>query len=237
MAVTSTVLPAAATAQRVAGTLRARRLVRDGTGAPVPSPPLAVLLDRDGTLVHDVPYNKDPALVVPLPGVRRGLDRLRAHGIRLAIVSNQSGVARGLLTQDDVAAVMAGTRDLLGPIDDVRWCPHGPDDGCTCRKPAPGLLLEAATTLGVDPLRCALIGDIGADVEAAAAAGMRGILVPTPATRPGEVADARERAATFSDAVDLLLAGAPDLPAPSALRAAHAERREIQAPQPAEAVA
>jgi HAD superfamily hydrolase (TIGR01662 family) len=237
MALTSAVLPAAATAHRLAGTLRARRLVRDGACAPVPSPPLAVLLDRDGTLVHDVPYNKDPALVLPLPGVRRGLDRLRAHGIRLAIVSNQSGVARGLLAEDDVAAVMARTRERLGPIDDIRWCPHGPDDGCACRKPAPGLLIDAAAALGIDPLRCALIGDIGADVEAAAAAGMRGILVPTPATRPREIANAGERAATFSDAVDLLLAGAPDLPAPGALRAAPAGRRETPAPRPAEAVA
>jgi HAD superfamily hydrolase (TIGR01662 family) len=233
MALTSAVLPVAATAHHVAGTLRARRLMRDGAGAPVPSPPLAVLLDRDGTLVHDVPYNKDPALVLPLPGVRRGLDRLRTHGIRLAIVSNQSGIARGLLAEDDVAAIMAGTCEWLGPIDDVRWCPHGPDDGCACRKPAPGMLLDAAAALGVDPLRCALIGDIGADVEAAAAAGMRGILVPTAATRSREIADAAERAATFSDAVDLLLAGAPDLRA----RGARAERRETPAPRPAEAAA
>jgi HAD superfamily hydrolase (TIGR01662 family) len=209
MALTSAVLPAAAVAHRAAGALRARRLVRDGAGAPVPAPPLAVLLDRDGTLVHDVPYNKDPALVLPLPGVRRALDRLRAHGVRLAIVSNQSGVARGLVTEGDVAAVMARTCERLGPIDAVRWCPHGPDDGCACRKPAPGLLLDAAAALDVDPLRCALIGDIGADVEAAAAAGMRGILVPTPVTRPAEVAAASERSATFSDAVDLLLADAP----------------------------
>jgi histidinol-phosphate phosphatase family protein len=237
MVITSTVLPATATAQRVTGTLRARRLARDGARAPVASPPLAVLLDRDGTLVHDIPYNKDPALVLPLPGVRQGLDRLRAHGIRLAIVSNQSGVARGLLTEDDVAAVMAGTREWLGPIDDVRWCPHGPGDGCACRKPAPGLLLGAAAALGVDPLRCALIGDIGADIEAAAAAGMRGILVPTAATRPREIADAGERAATFADAVDLLLAGAPDLPAAGALRTVRAERRDTPAPLSAKAVA
>jgi len=209
MALTSAVLPAVATAHRGAGTLRARRILRAGTGAPVPAPPLAVLLDRDGTLVHDVPYNNDPALVLPLPGVRRALDRLRAHGVRLAIVSNQSGVARGLLADRDVAAVMARTVQRLGPIDDVRWCPHGPDDGCGCRKPAPGLLLDAAAALGVDPLRCALIGDIGTDIQAAAAAGMRGILVPTAVTEPTETAAATECAATFCEAVDLLLTGAP----------------------------
>jgi histidinol-phosphate phosphatase family protein len=230
MALTSAVLPATATAHRLAGTVRARRIVRDGVGAPVPAPPLAVLLDRDGTLVHDVPYNKDPALVVPLPGVRRALDRLRAHGVRLAIVSNQSGIARDLLADGDVAAVMARAREWLGPIDDVRWCPHGPDDGCACRKPAPGLLLDAAAALGVDPVRCALIGDIGADVEAAAAAGMRGILVPTAVTDPVEIAAATECAATFSDAVDLLLAGAR---APDACIA----DREASPARPAEAVA
>ncbi len=213
MALTSALLPAAATAHRAAGTLRAHRILRNDTGAPAPAPPLAVLLDRDGTLVHDVPYNKDPALVLPLPGVRRALDRLRAHGIRLAIVSNQSGVARGLLADHDVAAVMARTVARLGPIDDVRWCSHGPDDGCACRKPAPGMLLDAAAALGVDPLRCALIGDIGADVQAATAAGMRGILVPTAVTKPAEIAAAAECAATFAGAVDLLLAGVPASPA------------------------
>ena len=198
MALTSAVLPAAATAHRAAGTLRAHRIVRDSARAPVPAPPLAVLLDRDGTLVHDVPYNKDPALVLPLPGARQALDRLRAHGIRLAIVSNQSGIARGLLDERDVADVMLSTVQWLGPIDDVRWCPHGPAEGCACRKPAPGMLRDAAAALGVDPLRCALIGDIGADVEAAAAAGMRGVLVPTAATEPAEIATAAECVTTLS---------------------------------------
>jgi HAD superfamily hydrolase (TIGR01662 family) len=171
----------------------------------VPAPPLAVLLDRDGTLIHDVPYNGDPGLVLPQAGVRRSLDRLRARGILLGIVSNQSGIARGLLSADQVAAVTLRTVELLGPFDDVRWCPHAEADGCACRKPAPGLLLAAAEQLGVDPLRCAMIGDIGADMGAARAAGMRGILVPTAATRREEVTAAPERAASFARAVELLL--------------------------------
>jgi HAD superfamily hydrolase (TIGR01662 family) len=204
MALTSAVLPAAATVYRVRGLARARRLARAGDG-PVPTPPLAVLLDRDGTLIHDVPYNGDPGLVLPLAGVRRSLDRLRARGIRLGIVSNQSGIGRGLLTADQVAAVTLRTVERLGPFDDVRWCPHTEAEGCACRKPAPGLLLAAAEQMGVDPLRCAMIGDIGADMGAARAAGMRGILVPTAATRPEEVAAAPERAASFAQAVELLL--------------------------------
>jgi HAD superfamily hydrolase (TIGR01662 family) len=204
MAMTSAALPTAATAHRVRGTLRARRLARTG-GGPVPAAPLAVLLDRDGTLVHDVPYNGDPDLVRPMRDAPRTLDRLRARGIRLAIVSNQSGIGRGRLSTGQAEAVMQRTVDLLGPFDDVRWCPHVDADRCACRKPAPGLLLAAAEALGVDPLRCAVIGDIGTDVDAARAAGMRSVLVPTRVTRPQEIAAAPERARTLAAAVELLL--------------------------------
>jgi HAD superfamily hydrolase (TIGR01662 family) len=165
----------------------------------------AVLCDRDGTLIVDVPYNDEPALVQPLPTVRRGLDRLRAAGVAVGIVSNQSGVARGRLSEGDVARVMARVDDLLGPFAVVVWCPHGPDHACECRKPAPGLVHQAAARLGVDAARCAVVGDIGADVEAARAAGARGVLVPNVRTRPAEVAAAPEVAATFAEAVDMLL--------------------------------
>ncbi|MCW2996834.1 MAG: putative D,D-heptose 1,7-bisphosphate phosphatase, partial [Solirubrobacterales bacterium] len=208
MALTSTVLPIAATAHRTAGEVRARRLIRH-TGAPVPDPPLAVLLDRDGTLVHDVPYNGDPARVQPLPTVAEALDRLRGAGIRLGLVSNQSGIGLGLLTAEQVAAVTARVVQLLGPFDRVDWCPHTAQDGCRCRKPRPGMLLQTAHAIGVDPLRCAMVGDIGADMDAARAAGMRGILVPTAVTRTAQVRAAAERAATLMGAVDLLLAVAP----------------------------
>lgn len=110
----------------------------------------------------------------------------------IGVVSNQSGVARGLLTQSQVTAVNRRVEDLLGPVATWAVCPHAPEDGCECRKPKPGLVLEAAARLGVAPDRCVLVGDIGADVEAARAAGARGILVPTPATLPEEVAAAAE---------------------------------------------
>jgi histidinol-phosphate phosphatase family protein len=183
--------------------------------APRPAPtPDAVLFDRDGTLVVDVPYNGDPEQVVPVPGARPALDRLRAAGVRLAVVSNQSGVARGLLTSDQVAAVNARVAELLGPFEAVLVCEHGPDDGCGCRKPRPGLVLEAADRLGVDPTRCVLVGDIGADVEAARAAGARPLLVPTAVTRPDEVAAAPEVVADLATAVDLVL-GARSAPPPA----------------------
>ena len=102
---------------------------------------------------------------------------------------------------------MARLDELLGPFDTVQWCPHGPDDGCPCRKPAPGMVKTACAELGVDPARCVVIGDIGADVEAAAAAGAVGILVPTPVTRRQEVAAAPRVAATLAEAVDDVLGG------------------------------
>ncbi|WP_193582022.1 HAD-IIIA family hydrolase [Streptomyces mobaraensis] len=170
--------------------------------------PAAVLFDRDGTLVRDVPYNGDPARVVPAPGARQAVSLLRALGVPLGVISNQSGVARGLLTLAQVDRVNARVERLLGRFDVWAVCPHGPDDGCPCRKPAPGLVLTAARTLGVDPEECVVIGDIGGDMDAAAAAGASGVLVPTRATRLEEVA----RAACW----------APDLPA--AVRIALARR-------------
>lgn len=168
--------------------------------------PRAVLFDRDGTLVHDVAYNGDPDLVRPVAGAREALDRLRTAGVAVGVVTNQSGVARGLLTLAQVDAVNDRVEQLLGPFDTWQVCAHGEGDGCGCRKPAPGMVLAAARELRVEPRRCAVVGDIGRDVDAAAAAGARGVLVPTPLTLPAEVAAAAEVVPTLSDAVDLLLA-------------------------------
>jgi D-glycero-D-manno-heptose 1,7-bisphosphate phosphatase len=172
----------------------------------------AVLFDRDGTLVVDVPYNGDPGRVQPVPGARAALERLRAAGVPTAVVSNQSGVARGLLTLEQVAAVNARVEELLGPFDAVVVCEHGPDDGCHCRKPQPGLVLEAARRLGVDPSRCVLVGDIGSDVAAARAAGAQPVLVPTAVTRPEEVADAPVVVDDLAAAVELVLDASPAPP-------------------------
>ena len=169
--------------------------------------PALVLFDRDGTLVRDFPYNGDPAWIRPVDGAREALDRLRAHGIRVGVVMNQSAVARGLITVVHVEACNARLTELLGPFDTVQVCPHGPDEGCACRKPAPGMVLAACAELGVDAARCVVVGDVAADVEAATAAGAAGILVPTPATRRQEVATAARRADDLAQAVDDVLAG------------------------------
>ena len=173
----------------------------------VASPPRAVLFDRDGTLVHDVPYNGDPALVRPVPGAVRALQRLRDAGLRIALVTNQSGIARGLLTAAAVGAVNDELQRQVGRFDAVAVCPHAPEEGCGCRKPAPGLVLQAAAALGVRPDETVVIGDIGADVGAAAAAGARSILVPTPVTRREEVEEAPLVAPDLDAAVDLVLGG------------------------------
>lgn len=165
----------------------------------------AVLFDRDGTLVADVPYNGDPDRVVPMPGARAAVDRLRAASLRLGVVSNQSGVARGLLTRAQVALVNRRVEQLLGPFDTWQVCPHADADGCRCRKPAPGLVTAAARALGTEPARCVVVGDIGDDMVAAGAAGADGILVPTPVTRRDEMAAAPAVAGDLRQAVDMIL--------------------------------
>ena len=175
------------------------------TAAPV----RAVLFDRDGTLVHDVPYNGDPALVRLVTGARRAVQRLRDAGLRVGLVTNQSGIARGLLTPAAVRAVNDELQRQVGAFDAVEVCPHGPQEGCGCRKPEPGLVLRAAGALGLRPDETVVIGDVGADVGAAAAAGARSILVPTPATRPQEVEQAPLVAPDLCAAVDLVLGGLP----------------------------
>jgi histidinol-phosphate phosphatase family protein len=200
MAVTSALIPPVAVAHRVRGSLAARR------AEPLGTPGFAILFDRDGTLVHDVPYNGDPALVEPVPGALAAVTRLRAGGVPLGVVTNQSGIGRGTVTRSQVDSVNARVEELLGPFDTWQLCPHTPDAGCECRKPRPGLVLAAAAALGVSPARCVVIGDIGADVAAARAAGARGVLVPTPVTRPEEVRAADVVAPDLRTAVDLALA-------------------------------
>ncbi|MCP2263061.1 HAD-IIIA family hydrolase [Promicromonospora thailandica] len=203
MIVTSVLIPVAAVAHRVRGAWRWRQ----GLGRTVPPWPLpvrAVLFDRDGTLVRDVPYNGDPDAVEPLPGARRVLDGFRADGLFVGVVSNQSGIGRGMLTGAQVDAVDRRIRRLLGRFDTWQRCPHAPEQGCSCRKPEPGLVLRAADDLGVLPAECLVVGDIGSDVGAAVAAGARTVLVPTEVTRTEELTRAPAVAATLDEVVTLL---------------------------------
>ena len=103
---------------------------------------------------------------------------------RLGVVTNQSGVARGLFSREQLRAVHARLCELLGPFDVIVACPHDDEDGCTCRKPRPGMVRLAADLLDVDPSACVMIGDTGADVAAANGAGAVGVMVPNDRTRP-----------------------------------------------------
>lgn len=143
-----------------------------------------VILDRDGVINEDSPdYIKSPAEWIPIPGSLEAIARLNHAGWRVVVISNQSGIARGLFDLNTLFAIhdkmQRQCAELGGRIDGVFFCPHGPEDGCDCRKPKPGLLKEAGRRLQVDLNEVPVIGDSLRDLEAAAAAGAQPILVKT----------------------------------------------------------
>jgi D-glycero-D-manno-heptose 1,7-bisphosphate phosphatase len=141
----------------------------------------AVFVDRDGTLIEDPGYLSDPQGVRLVPGAAEALRTLASRGFRLVVVSNQSGVARRLVTPEQASAVherfVAELERRGVRLDDVRYCPHGPDEGCSCRKPLPGLLVDAASELDLDLARSFMVGDKSSDVEAGRRAGCTTILL------------------------------------------------------------
>lgn len=175
----------------------------------------AVFVDRDGTLIRDVGYPKDPDDVTLLPGVAAALRT--AHNVQMAVVvvSNQSGIARGLLTTEDYEAVRKRMHEMLAEfaafIDGEYFCPHHPDftGPCECRKPGIGLYERAIADLGIEPAESAFVGDRWRDVEPAAHYGGLGILVPSAITPPDEIARAKAEAnvvATLQEAMELAIA-------------------------------
>lgn len=140
-----------------------------------------IFLDRDGTLNYDPGYLKSASELKLLSGVGPALARLKAAGARLVVVTNQSGVGRGILTLKDLEAVHARLEGLLeqdnAALDAIYFCPHHPDDGCRCRKPARGMIDRAVSELQVDLRRSYLIGDHARDIQLAKAVGAKAILV------------------------------------------------------------
>jgi len=140
-----------------------------------------VFLDRDGTLNEDPGFLTSAADLRLLPGVTTALARLKAAGARLVVVTNQSGVGRGFLTLKDLEAIHARLEGLLeqgdAPLDAIYFCPHHPDDGCRCRKPATGMVDRAVSELQVDLQKAYLIGDHASDIQLAKTVGVKAILV------------------------------------------------------------
>ncbi|MEO6054504.1 MAG: HAD family hydrolase [Chthoniobacterales bacterium] len=140
----------------------------------------AVFLDRDGTLMEEVHYCKDPALVRVFPGVASALRALRVTGWKCIVITNQSGIGRGLITEAEYHAVDEELqRQLDGLIDATYFCPDTPDKPSARRKPEPGMLLEAASDLALDLKASFFIGDKEADIACGKAVGCRTILVQT----------------------------------------------------------
>ena len=148
----------------------------------------AAFIDKDGTLLEDVPYNVDPAKMRLVPCAEEALPAMRAAGFEIVIVSNQSGVARGLFEESALAGVEARLRDMLAevgvPLAAFLYCPHHPDGrdaryavSCSCRKPAPGMIKRAAREHGFDAGASWRVGDILDDVEAGRRAGCRTVLL------------------------------------------------------------
>jgi len=136
----------------------------------------ALFVDRDGTLIADTGYPRDPALVELLPGAADALREL-SGSFALVIVSNQSGIGRGLISEAEARAVHDRVIDRFARVGvefaGAYYCPHAPGDGCPCRKPAPGLLLDAARELGLDLTASIMLGDKPSDLTAGRAAGCR----------------------------------------------------------------
>jgi D-glycero-D-manno-heptose 1,7-bisphosphate phosphatase len=153
----------------------------------------AVFLDRDGTLIEDRGHLDDPSQVNLLEGVPEALRRLQAAGFKLVLVSNQSGVGRGWLSEAKLEAVHRSLLRRLAEhcvsLDAAYYCVHAPENGCTCRKPLPGLLLSASNDLKLDLHRSWMVGDKRSDAQAGLAAGARAILVGADLGGPWAAAD------------------------------------------------
>jgi len=187
----------------------------------------AAFLDRDGTLIEEVGYPTRPQQIRILGGVARGLARLAEAGFKRIVVTNQSGIARGLMTEDDLDRFHEALDEQLGllgaAVDAYYACPHHPDRSeaarpdlaieCDCRKPKPGLLLQAAEDLDIDLEASWTVGDTWRDVQAGQAAGLRTIKLPAPpghdAPRPADVPPPTAEAEDFEDAVALILGDKP----------------------------
>jgi histidinol-phosphate phosphatase family protein len=149
--------------------------------AATSAPRRAVFFDRDGTLIHDYHYIANPDQVELLPGALDLVSYLDAQGLSIVVVSNQSGIQRGLITPEQALAVDERFRSLFRNAGTsfaaILYCPHGPSENCQCRKPEPGMLFQAAAELQIDLTNSYMVGDKSSDYEAGKRAGCRSILI------------------------------------------------------------
>ncbi len=173
-----------------------------------------VFLDRDGVInrrrVGD--WVRRPEQLEPLPGALAAIARLTAHGLTPVVVTNQSGIGRGVMSWADLESVHAHLRDLVaragGEIRAIYVCPHAPNEGCACRKPGLALFERAATELGLDLRAATMIGDAASDIAAARAGSFaRALLVTDPVDGYPRDAPAPDREfVSLADAVEYVLA-------------------------------
>jgi|SRR5579875_212712 len=171
-----------------------------------------VFLDRDGTLIRDIPFLHDPALVELLPGVSEGLKRLQKAGFTLVMITNQQGIGLGYYTELDFFKVNQAIFRQLGPagvkLSRIYYCPHSLADDCECRKPNTLLLEKALKYFGTKPDLCYMVGDSISDCEAAAGIGCPSILITGPVLVSGKSVSnyvCTYRANSFKEAVDQIL--------------------------------
>ena len=174
------------------------------------------ILDRDGVINHDSDaYIKSPDEWVPIPGSLEAIARLSRAGWKVVMASNQSGLARGLFTIETLNAIHAKLRHELaqagGALDAIFICPHGPDDGCECRKPRPGLFLDIARRYDISLQDVPAVGDSARDLQAASAAGCSPWLVMTGNGQKtwdkGDLPSGTQVRANLSEVIDAWLAG------------------------------
>jgi D-glycero-D-manno-heptose 1,7-bisphosphate phosphatase len=171
----------------------------------------AVFIDRDGTIMEDCVYCSNPKDIRIFSGVPEALRRLKSNGFKLIIITNQSGIGRGLFTVEQYRAVEAELLRQLGDglIDATYFCPAFPGQNSTHRKPAPGMIVDAAREHQIDLSRSFLIGDAEIDVECAHNAGVRGIRVRTGLKRDTTGSMADWTADDLPTAVEIILTEAP----------------------------
>lgn len=180
------------------------------TPSPVTERRLFALLDRDGTINEEVGHIADRDELRLIPGSADAIRRLRGLGLGVVVVTNQANVGRGLLAPADLERIHARLREMLADegadIDAILHCPHAPEDGCGCRKPAPGMALDAAARFGFDPADAFVVGDHAGDVGMGRAVGATTFLVLT-----GHGPEEQEKAGGDADHVVADLAAATDI--------------------------